>query len=94
MTGNDELIKVGRLLSGQPLQTKVIKDKQVGSQEGAKSLLDGVIDSRLCQRSEVDISACKSHVVPGTGSGVAESLCQERLADTYRPDKEDVLVAI
>ena len=58
------------------------------------SLLDGMIDPCLGQRSEVNVGACKSHVVPGAGGGVAESLGQERFTDTNRPDKEDVFVAI
>ncbi len=53
-----------------------------------------MIDPCLCQCSKVDIGACKSHVVPGSDGGVAESLGQERFSDTDRPGKEDMLVAI
>ncbi|MBT9161024.1 MAG: hypothetical protein DDT27_00728 [Dehalococcoidia bacterium] len=45
MPGDNQLVEVGRLLSGEPLQSKVIQDEQVGAEEGAESLLQGMVDS-------------------------------------------------
>ena len=43
--GDNQLIEVGRLLGGKPLQPKVVHDEQVRAEEGAEGLLQGMVDS-------------------------------------------------
>jgi len=44
VSGDDQLIEVSRLLTGELLQTEIVQDKQVWADEGAKGLLQGMVD--------------------------------------------------
>ena len=45
MPGDNQLVEVGRLLSSQLLQSKIVQDEQVRAEEGAEGLLQGMVDS-------------------------------------------------
>lgn len=50
VTTDDELVEVGGLLSGETAQPEVIQDKQVGGEERAEGLLQGVVQSLKVSR--------------------------------------------
>ena len=39
----DQLVEVGRLLGGEPVQAQVVQNQQVRGQEGAEAALQGVV---------------------------------------------------
>jgi hypothetical protein len=45
MPGDYQFVEVGRLRGSELLQSEVVHDEQVGTEEGAEGLLQGMVES-------------------------------------------------
>ena len=87
----DQVVEVGGLLGGEPVQAQVVDDEQVRRQEGTEAALQGVVDPGLIHDPEVIVGVAEAHGVAGTDRGIAQGLGQEALADPGGSDEQDVL---
>ena len=90
----DQFVEIGRLLGGEPVQTEVVEDEQIGGQEGPETTIHRVVHSGLGHGLEEVIGVAEAHGVAGADGRVAQGLSQKALADASRSHQEDVLVLV
>ena len=89
-----QLVEVGGLLSGEPVEPEVIEDEQVGGYEGPEGSVHRVVHSGLGHGPEEAVGMDEAHGVSGADGGVAQCLGQEALADASGSHQQDVLVPV
>ena len=94
MAVEDEVIQVGGLLGGEPVQAEVIQNEQIGCDEGPEGAVQGVVDPGLCHGLEEVVGVAEAYGVSGADGRVAQGLGQKGLADAGRSHQEDVFVLV
>ena len=94
MAVEDEFVEVGGLLCGEPVQSEVVEDEQIGGQEGPKGTVCRVVDSGLGHGLEEVVGVAEADGVSGVDGGIAQGLGQKALADASRSHQEHVLVLV
>src|SRR5207302_10239772 len=81
---NHELVQGLAVLSSQPLETEVVEDQKLGSNEQAEDLIERVVSTRLEQFFEEGVGAGDDDAVAGAHGGRAQALGEHGLADAHR----------
>ena len=76
------------------METAVIKDEQVGREEGPEGTVQRVVHPILGHGLEEVIGVAEADGVSGADGRVAQGLCQETLADANRSSSWDRLVFV
>ncbi len=80
-----ELVEIGGLLGGEPVQSQVVEDEQIGCQKGPESALQRIVHSGLSHCPEVVVGVSEADGVAGTDGGVAQGLARKLLPTPAGP---------
>ena len=75
VSADDQLVEVGGLLGGEPVEAEVVEDEQVWGEERAECAFHGVVDPGLRHGLEEVVSMDEADGVSGADGGVAQGLC-------------------
>ena len=92
MPVDDQLVKVCRLLGGEPVEPQVFQDKQVRGQEGPEGAVHRVVHPGLGHGPEEVVRVDEADGVSRAYGGEAQGLGQEALAHPRGSHQQDVLV--
>ena len=77
MAVEDEFVQVGGLLGGEPVESQVVEDEQIGAQEGPKGAVHGVVHLDLSHGLGEVTGVYETRGVPGADGRIAQSLGDE-----------------
>ena len=91
---DDQLVEVGGLLGGEPVEAEVVEDEQVWGEERAECAFHGVVDPGLSHGLEEVVGMDEADGVSGADGGVTQGLCEEALANAGGADEQDMFVLV
>lgn len=91
MPFDDDLVDVARLRGVEPPQSEIIDNEKVGGEEAPHRAFPRVIGLGLVQFLEHLIGTQEENAPACAAGGMAKAACEQRLADSDRTEKEDVL---
>jgi len=81
---NEQVVEIRGGLAGKLLESEIIDDQQIRTDEAAQFAVEGVIGARAGQSFQEQIGADEEHAVAGAAGRVADGLSQEGFSDTDR----------